>query len=63
MMAFIREMNISSIGEPAHVKIEKNSKGYNYEISLHGEYLDSVIDELFKARTRLEKELTQQVTA
>lgn len=62
-MAFIREMNISSIGEPAHVKIEKNSKGYNYEISLHGEYLDSVIDELFKARTRLEKELTQQVTA
>ncbi|MFZ3385329.1 MAG: hypothetical protein WA144_15520 [Candidatus Methanoperedens sp.] len=56
-MATIREITISSIGEPAHVKLEKNSKGYNYEIGLYSENLDGCIGEIMAARERIEKEL------
>ena len=61
MMAHIKEYAISTIGEPAHAKIEKNSKGYNFELSLHGEDLKLVLDELFAARVRIEKELLNGV--
>lgn len=60
-MAHIKEYAISTIGEPAHVKIEKNSKGYNYELSLHGENLYEVLTALFDARIKIEKELLRDV--
>jgi len=56
-MSYIKEINISSVGEPAHIKLEKNSKGYNYEISLYGDDCETVLTQIFEARTRLEKQL------
>ncbi len=56
-MSTIREISISSVGEPAHVKLEKNSKGYNFELSLYGDDLNSVLDEIFVAKGRVEQEL------
>lgn len=60
-MAHIKEYAINSIGEPAHIKIEKNSKGYNYELSLHGEDLRIVLDELLATRIEIEKQLMKDV--
>jgi hypothetical protein len=66
-MSQIKEWTISSMAEPVGVKIEKNSKGYNYEISLHGEDFAEVIPAILAARQQLEKDLgisqTQQVSA
>lgn len=60
-MATIKEYSISEMGQPAHAKIEKNNKGYNYELSLHGEDITMVLNELFAARVRTEKELMKDV--
>ena len=57
MMTTIRELLISSIGEPAHIKLEKNSKGYNYELSLYGDCLEQVEAQIFASRKRIEAEL------
>ncbi len=56
-MSTIKEISISSVGEPAHVKLEKNSKGYNFELSLYGDDLNSVLDDIFAARSRVEQEI------
>lgn len=56
-MATIKDYTISSVGEPACIKIEKNSKGYNYEVSLHEENLDICMQLIFEARRKIEIEL------
>jgi hypothetical protein len=56
-MVIIKELNISSIGEPAHVKLEKNTKGYNYEISLYGDDLGAVVADIFEAETDIKRRL------
>lgn len=41
-MTEIKEVHINTLGEPAQVRVERNSKGYTYEVNLHGENLDRV---------------------
>ena len=56
-MTTIKEIQVQSIAEPAQVKIERNSKGYNYELSVHGETMDGSINVILEAKARLELEL------
>jgi len=53
-MTEIKEIHINTIGEPAHVKVERNSKGHNYEVSLHGENLDKTSQAVQTIVERLE---------
>lgn len=48
---------ITSIAEPFSVKIEKNSKGYNYELSAHESSMDGALNTVLKAKAQLEVEL------
>jgi hypothetical protein len=56
-MTTIREIQVQSIGEPYQIKIEKNSKGYNYEVSIHAETAEKAISEVLNMRNRIEEEL------
>lgn len=56
-MTTVKEIQVQSIAEPAQVKIERNSKGYNYEISVHSETLPDACIEVLKAKALLELEL------
>ena len=56
-MTTVREIQIQSIGEPAHVKVERNSKGYNYEIGVYSEDITQACMEVLKAKALLELEL------
>lgn len=58
-MAFIKDVSISSIGEPASVKIEKNSKGYNIEVGLHGETLQDTAFQCIQTMRSIETELAK----
>lgn len=47
--------HIYSQAEPRfNVKIEKNSRGFNYEISYSGENLDEVIERIAEGREKIE---------
>ena len=48
---------ISTIAEPYGVKIERNSKGYNYEVSVHTTDPLEAVDEAIGMKARLEREL------
>jgi len=62
-MTTIKELLISSIDQPAQIKIEKNSKGYNYEINHHAEDLRSCWAEVLEAKKMIEAELFGSVQA
>lgn len=55
-MTEIKELIISTIAEPAQVKLIRYAKGYGWEINLHGESMAKVaeevsrIDALYKER-------------
>ena len=54
-MTTIKEFNVSSIGEPCQVKIERGQKGgYGYEINMHGESMPETLGVVLEARRRLE---------
>jgi len=42
--------------EPVKIKLEKNTKGFNYEISVSGESVDSILAIIADAKAKLEKE-------
>ena len=56
-MAEIKEISLSTIGEPYSLKIEKNSKGYNYEISVHESTMEGAMGTILKAKAELELQL------
>jgi hypothetical protein len=56
-MTTIREISIASIAEPASIKIERNSKGYNYEVSLKSENMVTCWNELKEIKKKIEGEL------
>jgi hypothetical protein len=41
--------NLISSEMPVHVEVTKNSKGYNYSVSLHGKDMAECIDVVMKA--------------
>ena len=48
---------VTSIEEPFGVKIVKNSKGYNYELSAHESTMEGALATIQKAKAKLELEL------
>lgn len=42
--------------EPVKIKLEKNTKGFNYEISVSGESVDYILATIADAKAKLEKE-------
>lgn len=42
--------------EPVKIKLEKNSKGFNYEISVSGATVDTIVEKIAEAKSKLEKE-------
>ena len=56
-MAEIKEIPIQTIGEPFSVKIEKNSKGYNYEIGVHAATSDIALVEIAKLKKGVEEQI------
>lgn len=57
-MTEIKEIQISTIGEPAQVKIERGMKGgYGYEINIHAETLEKAYLECVLIKDRLNLEL------
>ena len=56
-MTTIKEITVASIAEPACVKIERNSKGYNYEVSIHADTMSNALAQASIARKQLEAEL------
>lgn len=55
MTADIR--TISTIAEPYGVKIERNSKGYNYEVSVHARSFYEATNEAITMKKRIEDAL------
>ena len=55
MTADIR--TISTIAEPYGVKIERNSKGYNYEVSVHASKYADAMEEAIRMKSRIEEAL------
>lgn len=51
------ETIINAYAYPASIKLEKNSKGWNFEITYHGNSMEEVIEIIIKAKQRIEKEL------
>lgn len=45
-MTEIKEIQITTIGEPAQIKLIKTAKGYNWELNLHGETLASCMEKI-----------------
>jgi len=45
--------------EPIRVKVEKNTKGYNWEISVAGDDLDVIFGKLNDAESRLQQKYGQ----
>ena len=41
--------NLISPEMPAHIEVSKNSKGYNYSVSLYGEDMVECLDAVMKA--------------
>lgn len=56
-MPTLKEISIQSVGEPYSIKIERNSKGYNYEISVKAEDSTAALVEVLEMRKKLEEEL------
>ena len=57
-MVEVREINVASIGEPAHVKISRGSGGrLDYEISYHAPTMRDALDVVKRAREEMEREL------
>jgi len=57
-MTTIKEICVSSLGEPCQVKIERGQKGgYGYEINMHGESMPETLEVVLDARKRLEAAL------
>lgn len=52
-MSAIKEYMVSVIGEPAKVKIERNSKGYNWEVELRAEDMEEALRETTAAEDKL----------
>lgn len=52
-----REVQIQTIGEPYGVKIEKNSKGFNYEISVKSGSPDKLLVDLEYLKKQVEAQL------
>lgn len=48
---------VTSIAEPFSVKIERNSKGYNYELGYHSNTPENGLKTILDAKARLELEL------
>ena len=54
----VRELNISSMEQPAHVKVMRGPGGrYDFEISYHAPTLRDALDMVKLARVELEREL------
>lgn len=43
------------VTQPVGVKLEKNSKGYTYEISIKGDSIEAVLEQLAKAYLTMEE--------
>ena len=57
-MVEVRELNISSMEQPAHVKVMRGPGGrYDFEISYHAPTLRAALDMVKAARIELEREL------
>ena len=41
--------NLISPEMPVHIEVSKNSKGYNYSVSLHGKDMAECLDTVMKA--------------
>ena len=41
--------NLISSEMPVHIEVSKNSKGYNYSVSLHGKEMADCLDVVLKA--------------
>jgi len=44
---------ISTIAEPVHITLTKNSKGFNWEISIHGESVGQTLLQVEQAEAQL----------
>ena len=55
-MTTIREMLVTSVGEPYSVKIERGMKGsFSYEISVKSEYIQAAISDLKLLKKEIEE--------
>lgn len=52
-----KHLEVMAMAEPIGIKIERNSKGYNYEISIKSDTLDNTLALAFDAKSRLNLEL------
>lgn len=52
-----REVQVQTVGEPYGVKIEKNSKGFNYEISVKSDSPDKLLVDLEYLKKQVEAQL------
>ena len=57
-MVEVKELNISSMEQPAHVKVMRGPGGrYDYEISYHSGTLREALNMVKAARIEIEREL------
>lgn len=53
-MTTLKEIQVSSIGEPCYIKVERNSKGYNYEMGIHAETMNHAFEIMKLTKEKIE---------
>lgn len=51
----VRGVQLQEIAQPIHITLTKNTKGYQWEISIHSEYLGATIDSIGEADAEMRR--------